>query len=61
MNIQSPEEYRAAIKEAQQLEGALEGTPEFERRQELVTAMQDYELDHVVDPSCRPARPTGSV
>ena len=61
MAIQTPEEYRAAVEEAQRLEDAPEGTPEFKRRQELVTAMQDYELDQLVDSKYRPGRPAGSI
>ena len=61
MKIQTSEEYRAAVEEAQQLESAREGTPEFKRLQELVTAMHEYELDHLVDPKYRPGRPAGSI
>ena len=61
MAIQTPEEYRAAVEEAQRLEDAPEGTPEFRRRQELVTAMHEYELDHLIDPKYRSGRPAGSI
>jgi hypothetical protein len=59
--ISTPEQYRAAVAEAQRLEGAAEGTSQFRRRQELLTAMHDYELDHLTDPNCRAGRPAGSI
>jgi hypothetical protein len=61
VNISTPEQYRAAIAEAQKLEGAAEGSCEFRYRQELLAALQDYELDHLADPNCRPGRPAGSI
>jgi hypothetical protein len=59
--ISTPEQYRAAVAEAQTLEGATEGTSQFSRRQELLTAMHDYELDHLIDPNYRAGRPAGSI
>jgi hypothetical protein len=61
MKINTPEQYSAAVAELQKLEHAREGTPAFKRRQELITAMHDYELDHIVDADCRPGRPAGSI
>jgi hypothetical protein len=61
MKISTPEQYRAAIEELQTLQNAAQGTSEFKRRQELLTATHDYELAHVVDPNCRPGRPPGSL
>jgi hypothetical protein len=60
VKISTPEQYRAAVAEAQRLEGATEGTSQFRRRQELLTAMHDYD-DHLVDPNCRAGRPAGSI
>ena len=57
MRLETTERYRAAIEDARELEGALEGTRELKRRQELIAAMHQYELEHVADPNCRPGRP----
>jgi hypothetical protein len=57
MRIETPEHYRIAIEEARELESAPEGTPEFERRQELTAAMHQYELENVADPNSRRGRP----
>jgi hypothetical protein len=61
MKINTPEEYRSAVAEIQKLEHAREGTPQFQRRQELITAMHDYELGHLTDPECRRGRPARSI
>jgi hypothetical protein len=61
VKISTPEQYRAAVAEAQTLEGATEGTSQFSWRQELLTAMHDYELDHLIDPNYRAGRPAGSI
>jgi hypothetical protein len=61
MKINTPEQYRAAVAEVQKLEHVREGSPEFNRRQELMTATHDYELDHLTDPECRRGRPPGSI
>ena len=61
MKIETLQQYRAAVAEAQTLEHAREGTPEFNRQQELITAMHDYELEHLVDPKYRRGRPAGSI
>lgn len=57
MHIRTPEEYRAVSEEARQLEEAREGTSVFKTRQELVTAMHEYELQHLADPNCRSGHP----
>lgn len=70
MRIRNAEHYRSAITEAEHLESAKEGTPEFERRHELLSAMFQYESDHkiphfyrgrpdreIVPPRANPAEP----
>jgi hypothetical protein len=57
MRLETTEHYRAAIEEARELEGAPEGTREVRRRQEMIAAMHQYELEHIVDPNCRLGRP----
>jgi hypothetical protein len=61
MKISTFEEYRAAVAEGQKLEGAAEGSCAFKRRQELLAALHDYELDHLADPNYRKGRPAGSI
>lgn len=56
MKIARAEDYRRAIRETQKLDGAREGTPEFERRQELRAAMHAYEVQ-LQRPACRKGRP----
>lgn len=56
MEITRAEDYRQAIREVQALDGAREGTPEFERRQELRAAMHKYEVQ-LQRPECRKGRP----
>jgi hypothetical protein len=61
MKIRTPQQYRAAVEEAQRLADASEGTAQFRRPQELMAAMHDYELRYVADPNWRPGRPTASI
>lgn len=51
--IETAEQYRKAVEEMQRLEGAPEGSTEFERRQALQAAVADYELRRI------PNRPPG--
>ncbi|HEX5455646.1 MAG TPA: hypothetical protein VFX06_17795 [Stellaceae bacterium] len=54
--IETAEQYREAVAEVQRLQEAREGSPEFERRQALRAALQDYELRHDT-PECNRGRP----
>lgn len=57
MRIERAQDHRAAIREAQELDGAREGNPEYRRRQQLRAAMHVYELQ-LRQPECRMGRPT---
>ena len=59
VKIHTPSQYRRAVEQAQRLERGAEGTPEFQRRQELLAAMHEYELHHL-KPKFRPGRPQRS-
>jgi hypothetical protein len=54
--IETAEQYREAVGEAQRLQTAREGTPEFERRQALRAALADYESRHQTR-ECYPGGP----
>lgn len=60
VKIARAEEYREAIREAQQLDRARPGTPEYERLQELRAAMREYELQ-LQQPECRKGRPQREI
>ena len=51
--IATAEQYQEAVEEVLRLEVALEGSPEFERRQALRAALADYERRRT------PMRPPG--
>lgn len=60
MKIERAQQYRAAIGEAQELDRARDGSPEYARRQKLRAAMHEYEL-HLQRPECRKGRtPSGN-
>lgn len=60
LRIETAEQYREAVTELQRLDSARPGTPEFERRQALSTAVFDYEQRHL-RPGYRPGRPRKST
>jgi hypothetical protein len=61
MKIRAPQDYRAAVEEAQRVADAPEGTAQFGRRQELTAAMHERELRHLAAPDCQRSRPPGSI
>jgi hypothetical protein len=56
IKIARAEEYREAVRESQELDKAHPGTPEYERRQQLRAAMEEYELQ-LQRPECNKGRP----
>jgi hypothetical protein len=60
LKIERAEEYRKAIREAQELDAARPGTPEYERRQQLRAAMEEYELQ-LQKPECNKGRPQREI
>ena len=60
LKIEGAEEYREAVREAQRLDQARPGTPEYERRQQLRAAMEEYELQ-LQKPECNKGRPQREI
>jgi hypothetical protein len=60
LKITRAEEYREAVRETQKLDSARPGTPEYERRQQLRAAMEEYELK-LQRPECNEGRPQREI